>query len=278
MVSPVLPHDHTSRSWTTAGLSRLDQPCHCGQLARTIWQGENQAEHWIVFCFGTPRVYPVHKGDFFCEAFFILASQAGIHVMTLLDFYPCGPLLLFWFLIFQTIAIAWVFGGKRLNLRTISTLSRLWRSVRDMTGVDSLRIFWLLTTLILAPLALMVTFVNSTCFILFTGFLPCCLCEFWGLVAWSGEQDRWKHSPIPLQCLDCWCVLLVFSSWIELYAFSGYAIYFLIASGCSCRGACTPSQDERRELEDEEEMEEMEKMEVDREMVGVKSGVYPALP
>ena len=46
-------------------------------------------------------------------------SQAGFHVLALLDIYPCGKLLLFWFLIFQTIAIAWVFGGQRWHLRTI---------------------------------------------------------------------------------------------------------------------------------------------------------------
>ena len=61
----------------------------------------------------------------------------------------------------------------------------------------------------------------------------------------------------------------------EFNAFSGYAIYFLIASGCSCRGACSPSQDQRRE---EEEEGREAKMEEDGEMQGMMPGVYPALP
>ena len=64
---------------------------------------------------------------------------------------------------------------------------------------------------------------------------------------------------------------------IEFNAFSGYAIYFLIASGCSCRGACSPSQDERREREDEDEGREAT-MGEEGEMLGMMSGVYPALP
>lgn len=174
---------------------------------------------------------------------FTICTKAGIHVLILLDIYPCGKLLLFWFLIFETIAIAWVFGGQRL-----------WRSVHthvsDMTGVDSLRIFWLFSTLILAPLALLASF----------------------LVVSVNFEDSWLDpgSRIVGNILQSLC-----NVWIV-----GYAIYFLIASGCSCRGACTPSQDERREREEEEEeeMEEMEKMEVDEDMVGMKSGVYPALP
>merc|ERR1719239_1050288 len=50
---------------------------------------------------------------------FTFCTKAGFHVLALLDIYPCGKLLLFWFLIFQTIAIAWVFGGHRWHLRTI---------------------------------------------------------------------------------------------------------------------------------------------------------------
>ena len=51
-------------------------------------------------------------------------SQAGIHVLTLLDIYPCGKLLLLWFLIFQTIAIAWVFGGQRWHFKNNSSPPR----------------------------------------------------------------------------------------------------------------------------------------------------------
>ena len=130
-------------------------------------------------------------------------SQAGIHVLTLLDIYPCGNLMTLWFLIFETIAIAWVFGGKRWHFRTIYTLTRLWRSVRDMTGVKNLRYFWLFSTMILAPLALMVTCNSPSCNnILLTGLFRC------PLRGWNGEQHRWKHPPVPLQCLDCWCVVV----------------------------------------------------------------------
>ena len=55
----------------------------------------------------------------------------------------------------------------------------------------------------------------------------------------------------------------------------------MIASGCSCRGACSPSQEQRREREEEKEEEEEEgreaKMGEDGEMVGMMSGVYPSL-
>jgi len=149
-----------------------------------------------------------------------LCTKAGIHVLTLLDFYVSGQLLLFWFLIFQTIAIAWVFGGQRL-----------WRSVRDMTGVDNLRIFWLFSTMILAPLALMASF----------------------LAASISFEDSFisPGSRIVGHLLQSLCNL-----WIV-----GYAIYFMIASGCSCRGACSPSQEQRREREEEEEKEEEEERE-----------------
>ena len=65
--------------------------------------------------------------------------------------------------------------------------------------------------------------------------------------------------------------------------FPGYAIYHVVASGCSCRGACTPSQDQREEeIQTEEQMamveKEMAKVEPEREMGGKTSGVYPALP
>merc|ERR1712060_1048737 len=55
----------------------------------------------------------------------------------------------------------------------------------------------------------------------------------------------------------------------------GYAFYFMIASGCSCRGGCTPSQDQRIEEEEEETRGEGEEGE---EMVGMMGHrVYPAL-
>jgi len=170
---------------------------------------------------------------------FTICTKAGIHVLTLLDIYPCGKLLLLWFLIFQTIAIAWVFGGQRL-----------WRSVRDMTGVNNLRIFWLFCSIILAPLALLACF----------------------LVASMNFDDSWlaPESRVIGHILQSLC-----NVWIV-----GYAIYFLIASGCSCRGACSPSQDERREREEEEEEEEGReaKMGEEGEMLGMMPGVYPALP
>jgi len=158
---------------------------------------------------------------------FTMCTRAGIHVLTLLDIYPCGNLMTLWFLIFETIAIAWVFGGQRL-----------WRSVRDITGVKNLRYFWLFSTMILAPLALMACFVA---------------------LSLNGMENN-----IIGNILQSFC-----NVWIV-----GYAIYFLIASGCSCRGACTPSQDLRREREEEGEME---KMEADGEMVGMMSPTYPAL-
>ena len=50
----------------------------------------------------------------------------------------------------------------------------------------------------------------------------------------------------------------------------------MIASGCSCRGGCTPSQDQRIEEEEEETRGEGEEGE---EMVGMMGHrVYPALP
>ena len=57
----------------------------------------------------------------------------------------------------------------------------------------------------------------------------------------------------------------------------------MVASGCSCRGACTHSQDQREEeIQPEEQMamvqKEMAKVEPEREMGGKTSGVYPALP
>merc|ERR1719397_882057 len=170
---------------------------------------------------------------------FTTCTRAGIHVLTLLDVYPCGNLMTFWFLIFKTIAIAWVFGGQRL-----------WRSVRDMTGVESLRYVWLFSTMILAPLGIMACFLAIS-----VNFV-----------------DPWSSwSTIVGNILQSLC-----NVWIV-----GYTIYFLIASGCSCRGACTPSQEKRRERgeeEEEEEAEEMEKMEADGETMGMMSPtVYPAL-
>ena len=60
-------------------------------------------------------------------------------------------------------------------------------------------------------------------------------------------------------------------------------MYYVVASGCSCRGACTPSQDQREEeIQPEEQIamveKEMVKVEPKREMGGKTSGVYPALP
>ena len=57
----------------------------------------------------------------------------------------------------------------------------------------------------------------------------------------------------------------------------------MVASGCSCRGACTPSLDQREdEIQTEEQMvmveKEMAKVELEVEMGGRTSGVYPALP
>ena len=64
---------------------------------------------------------------------------------------------------------------------------------------------------------------------------------------------------------------------VHVNNFPGYAIYYVVASGCSCRGACTPSQDQREEeIQPEEQMAMVEKPE--REMGGKTSGVYPALP
>ena len=63
----------------------------------------------------------------------------------------------------------------------------------------------------------------------------------------------------------------------------------MVASGCSCRGACTPSQDQREEeIQSEEQIamvekemakveKEIAKVEPEREMGGKTSGVYPAL-
>ena len=65
-------------------------------------------------CLVPPRRDLVHKGEFLC-AFSVAMqhSQAGIWVMGLLDIFPCGAVQMYWLLIFQTIAIAWVLGGGR---------------------------------------------------------------------------------------------------------------------------------------------------------------------
>ena len=85
-------------------------------------------------------------------------SQAGIWVMGLLDIFPCGAVQMYWLLIFQTIAIAWVLGGGRWVQRDKKSfpLQRLWNSVRFVTGVKNLRYFWIAATMIVAPLAILV--------------------------------------------------------------------------------------------------------------------------
>ena len=57
----------------------------------------------------------VHRGELLCVIFLMLMqhSQAGIWVWGLLDLFPCGAVQMYWLLIFQTIAIAWVLGGGK---------------------------------------------------------------------------------------------------------------------------------------------------------------------
>merc|ERR1712240_607611 len=91
------------------------------------------ADNWPRL-FGKKRL---HLTLALCLALFLqgvtLCTGAGIWVMGLLDIFPCGAVQMYWLLIFQTIAIAWVLGGGRWvqKERKSFPLQRLWNSVRD---------------------------------------------------------------------------------------------------------------------------------------------------
>ena len=141
-------------------------------------------------------------------------SQAGIWVLGLLDFFPCGAVQMYWLLIFQTIAIAWVLGGGRWvqNDRKSFRLQWLWDSVRDVTGVKNLRYFWIVATMIVAPLAILVILMSDPPSNYLPGWLPCHIHPAKWLFCWEpSDRHRRQHPSIFLQRLAC--------RWVDLSGF-----------------------------------------------------------
>ena len=196
---------------------------------------------WI----GSPWIYHLHKGEFFWGAFFDTVSLR----LAFMSWH---------FLTFIPAVTSWPFGSSSLRqllspgsladrggiLGQFTPLTRLWRSVSDMTGVNNLRYFWLFSTMILAPLALMVMYNSGPVIICSQACFVAVSVNF--VDPWNDDWSKMIGNILQSLC-NVWIVgSLLFSSLNRIICCSGYAIYFLIASGCSCRGACTPSQDQRR--------------------------------